>query len=52
MMRVVPCGGALGARIEGLDLSKPLEPNTVEAIKQAWRDHLVIIFPDQDLTLD
>jgi len=50
-MRVVPCGGALGARIEGLDLSKPLDDATVEAIKQAWREHLVIIFPQQDITL-
>jgi len=50
-MRVVPSGAALGARVEGLDLSKPLDAQTVEALKQAWRDHLVLVFPDQELTI-
>lgn len=49
-MKITRCSPALGARVEGLDLSKPLDPAVVEALKQAWRDHQVLVFPSQDLT--
>jgi len=49
-MRVVKICEALGARIEGVDISQPLDNDTVEAIKQVWREHLVIVFPNQELT--
>ncbi len=41
--------GALGAEIQGVDLAKPLEPATVEAIRQALAEHLVIVFRGQDV---
>jgi len=49
-LEIVPTGSALGARIMGVDLRKPLDADTVSQIKQAWLDHIVLIFPHQDLT--
>jgi taurine dioxygenase len=49
---VRPTGAALGADIEGVDLSKDLSTETVDAIKAAWFDHLVLRFRGQSLTDD
>lgn len=50
-LRIRPSGGALGADIEGVDLSQPLDADTVAAIRNAWLDHLVIRFRGQSLAL-
>jgi taurine dioxygenase len=42
-------GHACGARVTGLDLSKPVSPETLEAIRKAWLEHLVLVFPEQKL---
>ena len=49
---VRPSGAALGADIEGVDLSRALAPETVDAIKAAWGDHLVLRFRGQQLDDD
>src|SRR5260370_40841985 len=41
--------GVIGAEIAGVDLGQELEDETIAAIRQAWLDHLVIFFRDQDL---
>lgn len=41
---------ALGAAITGVDLSQPLDAGTVAAIRQAWLDNLVLLFPGQDIS--
>ena len=41
---------ALGAEITGIDLSQPLAAEDIDAIKDAFRDHLVILFRDQVLS--
>ena len=51
-IRIHPLTTALGAEIEGVDLSKPLARETVATLRQALLDHLVIFFRDQDLTTD
>ncbi len=51
-LEIVPLGKALGAEIRGVDLSRPLDPATVAAIRAAWRDHLVLLFRDQKLDED
>ena len=51
-VRVRPTGAALGADIEEVDLAGPLSPETMEAIKQAWGDQLVLRFRDQSLSDD
>ena len=47
---VHPIAGALGAEIEGVDIARPLEDEVVSEIRQAFLDHLVIFFRNQELT--
>ena len=49
-MQIVPTGKMLGARIEGLDLSRPLAEREVEEIIQAIGRYGVLCFPRQRLT--
>jgi len=49
-MKVIPSGEALGATIEGLDLSRPLEPEDLNSVVQALGKHGVVRFPRQTLT--
>ncbi|MAM68412.1 MAG: taurine dioxygenase, partial [Rhodospirillaceae bacterium] len=49
---VRPLSDACGAEILGVDLSEPLTPQTLKAIEEAWYEHLVIIFRDQDISND
>ncbi len=42
----------LGAEVRDLDITAPLGPDVVAAIRQAWLDHGVLVFGGQDLTLD
>jgi taurine dioxygenase len=46
---VKPLSPALGAEIVGVDLSQPLDGETVAAIKDAWKEHLILLFRDQVL---
>lgn len=41
---------AIGAEVRGLDLSEPLDTATVAALKEIWAEHLVLVFPEQDLS--
>lgn len=47
---VHPISGALGAEIRGVDLSKDISDEVVVQIREAWLEHLVIFFRDQDIT--
>jgi taurine dioxygenase len=49
---VEPQPFGFGATITGVDLSKPLPPAALEAVKAAWAKHAVVAFPGQPLTLD
>jgi len=40
----------LGAEIRGVNLAQPLLPDQIEQIKQAFLDHMVLVFRDQDLS--
>ena len=42
-------GHACGARVTGVDLSQPVPADTLEAIRKAWLEHLVLVFPAQTL---
>lgn len=44
--------GAGGAEVRGLDLSKPLAPETLTALRRALADHCVLFFRDQKLEPD
>lgn len=43
---------AIGAEIKGVDLSQDLDAVTLEQIRDAWHDHTVLLFRDQELTED
>jgi taurine dioxygenase len=47
---VEPISGACGCEISGVDLSRPLAPETLAEIMLAFEHFLVIVFRDQDLT--
>jgi taurine dioxygenase len=49
-IEVVPLTRHIGAEIRGIDLRRKPDDATVRAIYQAWLDHLVLIFPGQDLS--
>jgi taurine dioxygenase len=48
-MKITPLGATLGARIEGIDLSRPLSPGQVAGILQAFGRYAVLCFPQQNL---
>jgi taurine dioxygenase len=49
-MQLISSGRMLGAKIEGLDLSRPLEDGEVKSIVHALGDRGVVCFPRQKLT--
>ena len=48
-LKVRRLGYALGAEVTGIDLRKPLDDATVRAVRQAWLEHLLLCFPNQEL---
>ena len=51
-LSVERAGYALGARVTGLDLTRELDTATVEAIRSAIQEHLVLVFPGQNVDQD
>ncbi|MCF8471149.1 MAG: TauD/TfdA family dioxygenase [Parvibaculum sp.] len=51
-IEIIPTGAALGAEVRGLDLSKPLSGDAFEAVRQAWHDHIVLLFRGQNISDD
>lgn len=51
-IEVTPTGQACGARVTGVDLTSPLSDDEVAAIRAAWLDHHVLVFPDQPVSDD
>jgi len=49
-LSVTKIGNTFVGEVEGVDLSKPLDDQTVEDICQAWWDNSILVFRDQDLT--
>ena len=43
---------ACGAEIRGVDLTRPLTEAQVNAIKDAWAKHLVLVFRGQQVSQD
>ncbi len=51
-LEIKPLSPALGAEIAGVDLREELSAATVAAIIDAWHEHLVLLFRNQDLSED
>lgn len=49
---VRPLTPKIGAEIRGLDLSKGLSEETMEDVRRVWLEHVVAVFPDQDVNDD
>ena len=43
-LEVVPTGAALGAEIRGVDLTAPVSDAVGQALREAWHEHLVLLF--------
>ena len=48
-LKIERVGHACGARVTGVDLSKPVPADILDAIRKAWLEHLVLAFPGQQL---
>ena len=44
MIQITPTGQACGAEIRGVDLSQPLDAQTIHNIRAAWLEHHVLAF--------
>lgn len=51
-IRVQPEPAGFGAEITGLDLSRPLDRQSLAEVKAAWAKHAVVRFPGQPLSLE
>ncbi len=51
-IQVKPLTARIGAEIEGVDLSTPLDSETFDEVREAFLKHCVIFFRDQELTHD
>lgn len=49
-VQVEPTAASCGAFVTGVDLAADLDDETVAAIREAWMDHKVLVFPEQDLS--
>jgi taurine dioxygenase len=49
---VRPFDAPLGAEVHGVDLSQPVPPDAVHALRQAWHEHQVLVMRNQQLTAD
>ncbi len=47
---IAPVSGFIGADVEGLDLAAPLDEDTVQRLRDAFNEHQVLFFRDQQLT--
>jgi len=46
---VSPLSEAGGAVVSGIDLRRPIDSATADALRAAWREHLVLVVRDQEL---
>lgn len=51
-LETVKLDGPFGAEVRGVDLSRPQEPETLDAIRHAFHLHGILLFRDQDITPD
>lgn len=47
-----PLSQSLGVEIRGLDISKPLDAETIAAVTDIWHEHIVLLFRGQELDED
>lgn len=48
-IEVTASGAALSATVRGVNLSEPISAEVAQALVRIWAEHLVLLFPGQDL---
>ena len=51
-VEVIPAKAPLGAEIRGVDFSKRLNDATIAALHEAWADHSILMWREQDLAVE
>jgi len=51
-IEVVPSGDAIGAEVRGVGIAAGIDEATLDRIKSAWQDHLVLVFRGQVINDD
>ena len=51
-IEIIPLSDAIGAEIRNVDLREPLTYAAARTIEQAWYDHVIVLFRDQDISLE
>src|SRR5581483_5890854 len=49
-LAITPLLPHLGARVDGVDLARPVDDDTFARIEAAFEEHQVLVFPGQRLT--
>ena len=49
---VIKLHPVIGAEVRGVDLSRPLDAEAIQQVKDAWHQHTVLVFRDQRLSED
>jgi taurine dioxygenase len=49
-MEIVKLGGPMLAEVRGIDISRPLDAETHDAVNRAFLDHCALVFRDRELT--
>lgn len=52
MIRIQPSGAACGATLHGIDLSRPLDADTLAELRAAWLAHGVLAIPNQTMSIE
>jgi taurine dioxygenase len=47
--RIAPLSPAIGAEINGIDLRRPLDDAAFQRIRDAWHQHCILLFRDQQI---
>src|SRR4030095_13359578 len=48
-LNVTPLTGSIGGSVRGVDLKRPIDPATFEALHRAFLKHQVLVFRDQNV---
>jgi taurine dioxygenase len=51
-LQLTPLGPYIGARVDGIDLSQPIDAELAAALQAALTEHLVLVFRGQTLSED
>jgi taurine dioxygenase len=50
VIEIQPLTRHIGARVTGIDLRQELDPAQIAQLRRAWLDHIVLVFPGQDIS--